>query len=119
MERRRWLNQSQPQTLVFACFLLYLNAAFALLGVLFSLGGLDPLTTIVIAAGVGGGYGIANERKWGYMLALGAAFAPLVIPLMFGVNPLSAGPINLLFEILLVVLLLHTQSREYQRIWFK
>src|SRR5581483_7429161 len=101
MERRRWLNQSQPQTLVFACFLLYLNAGFALLAVFSGFGSLDPLTTLVIAAGVGGGYGIANERKWGYILALAAAFAPVVIPLMFGLNPLSAGPINLLFEILL------------------
>ena len=117
MDRRRWLNQSQPQTLVFACFLLYLNAAFALLALLGF--GLPVLQLLIIGAGVGGGYGIANERKWGYLLALAAGFAPLVVPLMFGQNPLRTNPINLLFEVMLLVLLLHTQSREYQRIWFK
>ena len=31
METRRWINQSQPQTLYIAVFLLYINAAFTLL----------------------------------------------------------------------------------------
>src|SRR2546423_1401107 len=64
-EPRRWTNPSQPQTLQIAVFLLYINAFFALLGGLFS-----PIGLLLVAGGVGAGFGIANERKWGYGLGL-------------------------------------------------
>ena len=126
MERRRWLNQSQPQTLVIACFLLYINAAFGLLGILQAGGAFMSLTglgflyyAIVIGGGVGGGFGIANERKWGYLLALVTAFAPFVVSFLAGVNPFRVDIITLIFEVALIALLLHNQSREYQKVWFK
>lgn len=117
MDTRRWINQSQPQTLVNATLLLYLNAAFtALLGGLFSLIGL-----VLVAGGVAAGFGIANEQRWGYQLGLGMAFAPFVLRFAFGGLGAVFGisVISLLFEIVLVALLLHDQSREYQRIWFR
>ncbi len=116
METRRWINHSLPQTLGNAVILLYINAAFTLLfGGLFSGIGL-----LLIAGQVGAGYGIANERKWGYQLGLVMAFLPFVVRFLFsGIDGiLGTNIINLLFEILLVALLLHEQSREYQRIWF-
>jgi hypothetical protein len=125
MQRRRWLNQSQPQTLVIACFLLYINAAFAMLDLLragrtISLSGWGvAYYTIRIAGGVLGAAGVANEKKWGYLLAVVTAFAPFGIEIGAGVNPFSADLITLLFEIALVALLLHPQSREYQKVWFK
>jgi hypothetical protein len=118
MESRRWLNQSQPQTLVIACFLLYLNAAFQVLALL-QFGGTTAVSLLVIGGGVGGGYGIANERRWGYILALVTAFMPFIIPLLYRENPFSTDLITLIFEVALVALLLHTQSRQYQKIWFK
>lgn len=118
MEPRRWLNQSQPQTLVIACFLLYINAAFQVLALL-QFGALPLAAVVVVAGGVAGAYGIANERKWGYVLALITAFLPFILPLAFGQNPLQTDLITLIFEVALVALLLHTQSREYQKIWFK
>ena len=63
--------------------------------------------------------GIANERKWGYGLGVGMAFAPFVLRVMYGGSLLGADIITLLFEIALIALLLHPQSRDYQRIWFK
>jgi hypothetical protein len=117
MEQRRWMNQSQPQTLQIAVFLLYINAFFtAFYGGLGSLIGL-----VLIVANVGAGYGVANEKKWGYGLALAVAFLPFVLRLLLnGVDDvLGTNLINLMFEIALVGLLLHPQSREYQRIWFK
>ena len=46
METRRWTNPSQPQTLYMATFLLYINAAFALI-----FGGfLNPIVIVVAAA---------------------------------------------------------------------
>ena len=124
MEQRRWLNQGQPQTLVIACFLLYINAAFAVIDVLL-LGGLNVgalgllYYAITIGGGVGAGVGIANERKWGYVLGLITAFAPFVLSIVVWGNPFSGDILNVIFEVALVALLLHTQSREYQKIWFK
>jgi hypothetical protein len=116
MAMRQWTNPSQPQTLQIAVFLLYINAAFIVLG-----GGfLSPFGLLFIGGGVGAGLGIAQEKRWGYGLGLAMAFLPFVFRIsaggiggLFGVNL-----INLMFEIALVALLLHPQSREYQRIWF-
>jgi hypothetical protein len=112
MESRRWLNQTQPQTLQIAVFLLYFNAVLMVLSRLI----LNPIGFVWIAASVGGGYGIANERKWGYALGIIAALIPF--GLQFA-GILSPGILTLLFEVALVALLLHPQSRDYQRIWFK
>ena len=125
MERRQWINQGQPQTLVIACFLLYLNAAFGLLDLLrtgsaVSASGIGLLYyAVTIAGGVAGAYGIANERKWGYFLGLGTALFPFALSFYLIGNPFGADLLTLIFEIALVVLLLHTQSREYQKVWFK
>jgi hypothetical protein len=125
MERRQWINQGQPQTLVIACFLLYLNAVFGLLNLLGSGAAIRASGIglvyygVTIAGGVASGYGIANERKWGYLLGLGTAFFPFALSFYLVGNPFAANPINLIFEIVLVALLLHTQTREYQKVWFK
>jgi hypothetical protein len=115
MSANRWLDRTQPQTLYMAVILLYINAAFAALtGGLFS-----PILLAVAAGGVAAGYGIANEKKWGYGLGIAMAILPFVIRLVFLPNPFATDLIGLMFEIALLALLLHPQSREYQRIWFK
>ena len=121
METRRWVNQSQPQTLYIAVFLLYIDAAFAvLLGQVSSIFGLA-----LVAGAVAAGFGIANERKWGYWLGIGIA--------VFGLYPyllvVLAGQLGLLFNgrVLLglafavakFALLAHPQSRDYYKLWFK
>ena len=112
METRRWINHSLPQSLGNAVLLLYISAAFdALLGgYLF-----DPIGIAVVGAKVGAGFGIANEQKWGYKLGVGVAIVSTAGTLL-GVFP--GGLFTLIFEIILVALLLHEQSREHQRIWF-
>lgn len=120
METRRWTNPHQPQTLQIAVFLLYANAFFTLLWLLRA--GVFPLLFLGAAAGsVAAGYGIANEQKWGYALGVAMAFLPFLLRLYYGGGDavFSTGLINLMFEIALVALLLHAQSRDYQRIWFK
>jgi hypothetical protein len=122
MERRRWLNPTQPQTLQIGVMLLYVNAALGLLSLI--VGGAAGLFGIVIiAAEILGAYGIANERKWGYIVGVAAAFLPLVLLILAIVAGaslvLGLGVIGIIFQIALVALLLHPQSREYQRIWFK
>ena len=118
METRRWLNPSQPQTLQIAVFLLYINAFFSVLGGYL---GWIPWGIALIVCMVGGGFGIANEQKWGYGLGLAAAFSPFALRWLF-LGPshvLGANFINLMFEVALVALLLHPMSRDYERIWFK
>jgi hypothetical protein len=136
METRRWVNQSLPQTLQIAVFLLYIQAAFTLLFgiandiqyVVFPAPRLVQL--FLVAGSAAGGFLIANEKKWGYRLGVAVAVLPLLARLMLGfgfslsdpvpsVSPISYNVIGLLFEIALLALLLHTQSRQHQRIWFK
>ena len=114
MSAKRWLDRSQPQTLYMAVVLLYLNSAF------FAISGAlrHPILLALVAGGVTAGYGIANEKKWGYAIGIVMAVLPFVLLLAFH-NPLGIDFIGLMFEIALLALLLHPQSREYQRIWFK
>jgi len=118
MEQRRWVNQTQPQTLQIAVFLLYLTAVFSLIDMVrFHY---FPLFAVASVGGsVAGGYGIANERKWGYFLGVGIAFLPFALRIYYGQAILGVDIITLLFEVALIALLLHPQSRDYQRIWFK
>ena len=118
METRRWTNPSQPQTLYMATFLLYINAVFDLV---LSFG---PITIVLAAIQVAAGFGIANEKRWGYILAVivaGLAVLLFVIwPLVidFGVLLNLSYLLNALFPVALFCLLVHPMSREYQKIWF-
>ena len=110
----RWVNPSQPQTLYGATILCYIDAVFGVIS-------FSPLL-ILIAIGLGaGGLGIANEKKWGYAVAVGAAIVQVALLLLiFGVDVLGFPQIlSLMFDGLLVALLVHPLSRDYQRIWFK
>ena len=118
MQTRRWINQSQPQTLVIATFLLYFNGAIGFLNML-SYRYLGILGLALVAGDAIGGYFIANEKKWGYYLGIAMAFSPFLLRIYYGVPVLGGGLINLLFEVALIALLLHPQSRDYERIWFK
>ena len=119
MESRRWTNQGQPQMLQIAVFLLYINAGLSVFAMVRF--GVFPLLVLAAAAGnVAAGYGIANEKKWGYVLGVAVAVLPLLLRVVFGgVGVVGGDLLTLLFEIALVALLLHPQSRDYQRIWFK
>ena len=113
----KWVNQFQPQTLYMATILCYVDAVF---GLIFS-GGLF-LNLLIAGCLATGALGIANEKKWGYSLALAAAVAQVLALLaVYGSATFtSLSPLILfMFDAALVALLLHPMSREYQRIWFK
>ena len=122
METRRWTNPSQPQTLQIAVFLLYANAVMSLL--LFDRFVVrywnDLLAFGVIAAFAAGGFGVANEKRWGYKAALAAAFVEALtfVWIMFRYDAWGDFLISAMFSIALVALLLHPQSRDYEKIWF-
>jgi len=102
-----------------ATFLLYINAAFGLL-----FGGFSLISVVLAAGEIAAGFGIANEKRWGYILGVAWAILgllPLVLYLLahgmlaiLSVNFLIAA----LFPVALFALLVHPLSREYQKIWF-
>ena len=128
-----------------AVFLLYFEAGSTLLFGLESQYAVLPGSTfdsgyvsnLIVRLGLplamaGAAYLIANERKRGYLIGLVVAGLPLLCRLLiaFGISfssvefvghpkPWDYDAIGLLFEGALFALLLHPQSRDYQRIWFK
>jgi hypothetical protein len=119
VNERKFLNQSQPQTLVLGTLLLYVNAVF---GLLFGIVTTSLLLGLLTIAGLAiGGYGIANEWKWAYGVAVAASILQLVMLVAVFQGEIIEFPvvITLLFDGALVALLLHPESRSYQRIWFK
>jgi hypothetical protein len=135
VQTRRWVNQSQPQTLVIATFLLYAGVLFVLLGNSTNIGvalansydGAQTLNNLgrvfVAVGGAFAGYQIAQEKKVGYYLGIAVAALPLVadaLALARGrIRFVDLDLVNLIFEIALLALILHTQSRNYVRLWFK
>jgi hypothetical protein len=118
LQQRRWFPTGQPQTLQIAVALLYWNAVLSLLfGVV--AGGFGLLELVVLGLDVAGAFGVANERKWGYLLAVVAAFAPLALLIAVGGSLLAGGLLNLVFQIALIALLLHPMSRSYYKLWFR
>ena len=101
-----------------ATFLLYINGA---LGLLF---GFSAISLVLAAGLIGAGFGIANEKRWGYIL--GVAMATLgLLPFVLYILAHGVGAIfsvtlliNALFPVALFALLVHPLSREYQKIWF-
>lgn len=112
----RWTNQSQPQTLQGAVVFSYLNAALAVVYTL--LLGLQSFLVVFVLLAVAA-YGIANDRKWGYWSGLVLACLYLLGTLVSLVTGGGFGAIlYLFFAGILVALLVHPESRNYQRIWF-
>ena len=144
---RRFFNPSQPQTMQGAVFLLYANVVFALLfrtggEGLFSLaiyslsrgrvngstatlfGNLTAIAVVVGSAAAA--YLIANEKKIGWRIGVVVAAAPIVallILVLLGyparLSFIDAINIRTLFDVALVVLLIHDQTRSYEKVWFK
>ncbi len=139
MPPRRWYNPNVPQTLQIAQILLYINAVFAFLyGVIGARSGASPvvrfLFLVAIGAYVYGAWGIANEKKLGWQVAIAAALSPFALRFLdalfaFDFMSLSwkvrytiglegGGILSAIFDAALVALLVHPMSRNHQRIWF-
>ena len=122
------MNQSQPQTLQIAVFLLYGHAFFTVLDYLRqreAYQSLSPWGYLLVGAAIFGvlaARGIASEAKWGYIAGIFVAVSPLIFryKVFGGISGVfKEDVIGLIFEIALIAALVHPQSREYQRIWFK
>ena len=120
MNERRWFNSSQPQTLQTGVILCYLSAVF---GLLFGVVANSAIIGLFIIVGLAaGGYGIANEKRWGYVLAVTAAVLHVLMYLLIFRSDIVSNVsllVSFVFDVALVLLLVHPMSRDYQRIWFK
>jgi hypothetical protein len=97
MAQHQWFDRTQPQTLQNAVMLCYLDAALSLLFGLVGAGGAGLLLLLTLALAPAG-YGIANEKRWGYWMGVGASGALLLLSLLVLVVAASFGAIlNLLF----------------------
>ncbi|MCL4448900.1 MAG: DUF2127 domain-containing protein [Actinobacteria bacterium] len=123
MEQKHWFNTMQPQTLQLPVILMYINAGFTLLGLIANRGSsvVVMLAIIIALSEVLPAWGIANDRKWGYYLGLGITSLYLILVIMAivvsGMTFISI--LSLMFAGAMVALLLHRESREYQRMWFR
>jgi hypothetical protein len=125
---KKWFDRMQPQTLQIATWLLYINGFFALanfmdsqmeIGYIRQVYAFGPAYgLVVIAAHVLGGLLMANDLKIGYKIALVAAFSPFVSNLIVYQSLIAHSFLNAAFDIALIALLLHTQSRAHQKVWF-
>src|SRR5580692_10219014 len=113
-DARRWFDGSQPQTLQGAVMLCYLTAVFGVIALLVG-GGVIEIVPLALGAA---GYGVANEKRWGYRLGVALAGLNVLIDLYVLVLGGYFIVLSLLFAVVLLALFLHTQSREYERIWF-
>ena len=111
---QRWYPSNQPQTLQIAVALLYWNAALSLLFGLIA-GGLGRYGLLLMVLEVAGGLGVANERKWGYVVAVLSAAVLLALL----VKGYTGGIFTIIFEVALLVALFHPMSRHYYKIWFR
>lgn len=93
--------------------LLYFNAV---LDLIFGFGGFGILLPLAEALGA---FGLANERKWGYWVALGAASLPVLLYLqVIGSGVYFSALITLLVRGVIVAFLLHPASRSYKTVYF-
>lgn len=95
--------------------LCYLTAAFGLIGLLL---GAYPVAELVPLALGAAGFGVANEKRWGYRLGVALAGLNVLVDLYILILGVFAVILTLLFAVVLLALFLHAQSREYERIWF-
>ncbi len=117
MSDLKFFNPHQPQTLQSGVILCYIEAVFGLLIIV----GPVFMGLLIVAGLAAGGFGIANEKKWGYGLAVAAAIlqVTLFVLVLGGDIFRFSNVITLMFDVVLVALLLHPMSRDYQRIWFR
>ena len=119
MNETRWIDRSQPERLQQGTMMLYVTAAFDVVSALFAASALTLVFLIIAAVKVAGGYGIANEKKAGYIAGTVGAIGSLVLALVLLPASPVLGLIGVAIDAWVVSLLLHDTSRGYQRIWFK
>jgi hypothetical protein len=145
---KKLIDTSQAPGLVGYAFMAYLGAffdlfnLFSLLNTNFSVSANYLISLVVIAIPIAEAvcaFGIANERKVAYQVAVVLAWANLALLLYFETRynlvlawanralllyfetryNFGVPLLTLVFDIFMLLFLLHKRSREYVKLWFK
>lgn len=139
LDGRKWFDRMQPQTLSIATFLLYIDGVFSFLrfldrndieGYMRMQGGFYALLTFAfIVCFPAGAFLMANGKLFGWYLSLLAAFSPFILRAVFkfSVAPYETleyvlkgnSYVNLMFEVALCALLLHSMTQNYVKQWLR
>ena len=132
---KKWFDRMQPQTLQIATWLLYFDGFFGLVDLLDGSGEMYYLRLrypggiliglAIIGLYAAGGLLMANDKRIGYRLSVAAAVSPFVVNFVvysdvgasLRYRLFGSGIIGFAFDVALIALLLHPQSKEHQRIW--
>lgn len=115
MSNFRFINRTLPQTLLVASYLIYITVIFDIL-----FGRVREPIFLAVSLGLFVGVlGFVNERKFGYIVAVASAGINMLVEAVIVVAVSPAYILSLIFAIALFALLVHPQSREHQRIWFR
>jgi hypothetical protein len=139
LDRKKWFDRMQPQTLAIGTWLLYIDGVFATLRYLdrqgleglvrsTSLGKL--LAFVACASYIVGGFLMANGKKFGWYVSLGAAFSPFILrafvklqwselPIAYSWVIKGQSLVNFSFEAALCALLLHEMTRTHVNRWLR
>lgn len=120
METRRWVNPSQPATLAAATWFLYAGALVSLVVAV-----LDPSFLSLLAAAllVTAAYLTANTNSLGWFLGVFTCAGQVAVPAIalvedFGDTISLWFVASLVLPIATLALLIHPESRDFQRVWF-
>jgi hypothetical protein len=141
---QRWFDRMQPQTLQIATMLAYFECFFSAVAILDGGGYIgflarrSPFWLFIVVVATGclavGGLLMANDRRLGWRLLVAASLAPFILRIatMAILGASSASPLDwiiarpaggsvltVIFDAALVALLLHPQSRNHQRLWYR
>lgn len=139
LDHRKWFDRMLPQTLQIATWLLYIDGAFAVLGYLDKTdmygewrwyGGTGSLIAFLACLSFfAGGFLMANGRRIGWWVSLGASLAPFILRLLLKMWHDHARTltwvvtqnnlITFVFEAALVALVVHPMSRAYANRWLR
>lgn len=122
METRRLVNDSQPRSLLWAQIALYVWAVYPFARMIVE-GEPSPWPVVFGLASAFAAYGISNEGKWGYALAIGVAALSLLPVIDDAVHrpALLLKPDFLLLLVvppMIILLLRNASARDYVRVWF-
>ncbi len=139
LDARKWFDRMQPQTVSIATILLYIDGVFALLrfldrtdveGYMRVYGGLHAVIAFgFILCFPLGGFLMANGKLLGWYVSLLAAFSPFILRAIYKLSLadfwgwrdviVGSSYVNLMFEIALCALLLHSMSQDYVKRWLR
>jgi hypothetical protein len=122
METRRLVNDSQPRALVLAQVALYNWAVYPFARTLIE-GEISPWPVVFGLASAFAAFGISNEGRWAYWLAMGVGALSLLPVLDDAVHrpSLLLTPDFLLLLVIpptILLLLRNPSARDYVKVWF-